>query len=162
VDYRRRQESSLDTDDGIRRKRQASLDSEELNVNDDIMIRKQEVALPGKRVEDVVKETLERDEKKKKDPDSRYRALRTKNHEVSWRGMQKLSHRRKQLAKGNIIRRMEHRMQAQEEFKDEAKQTKKLMKVLGIDNVELIKDEEKIEEFIVLRAINDTNVPKLH
>ena len=36
------------------------------------------------------------------------------------------------------------------------------MKVLGIDNVELIKNEEKIEEFIVLRAINDTNVPKLH
>ena len=53
-------------------------------------------------------------------------------------------------------------MQAQEEFKDEAKQTKKLMKVLGIDNVDDIKDEEKIEEFIVLRAINDTNVPKLH
>jgi hypothetical protein len=36
------------------------------------------------------------------------------------------------------------------------------MNVLGIDNVELIKNEEKIEEFIVLRAINDTNVPKLH
>jgi hypothetical protein len=36
------------------------------------------------------------------------------------------------------------------------------MKVLGIDNVELIKNEEKIEEFIVLRSINDTNVPKLH
>jgi hypothetical protein len=57
---------------------------------------------------------------------------------------------------------MEHRMQAQAAFKDEAKQTKKLMNVLGIDNVELIKNEEKIEEFIVLRAINDTNVPKLH
>jgi hypothetical protein len=76
--------------------------------------------------------------------------------------MQKFSHRRKQFAKGNILRRMEHRMQAQEEFKNEAKQTKKLMQVLGIDNVELIKNEEKIEEFIVLRAINDTNVPKLH
>jgi hypothetical protein len=76
--------------------------------------------------------------------------------------MQKFSHRRKQFTKGNILRRMEHRMQAQEEFKNEAKQTKKLMQVLGIDNVELIKNEEKIEEFIVLRAINDTNVPKLH
>lgn len=39
--------------------------------------------------------------------------------------------------------------------------TRKLMKVLGIDNEELIRDEKKIEEFILLRAINDTNLPKL-
>lgn len=48
------------------------------------------------------------------------------------------------------------------EHKDEAKQTRKLMKILGIDEESIIEDEEKIEEFIVLRAINDTNVPKLH
>jgi hypothetical protein len=36
------------------------------------------------------------------------------------------------------------------------------MKVLGIEDEQMIEDEEKIEEFIVLRAINDTNVPKLH
>lgn len=36
------------------------------------------------------------------------------------------------------------------------------MKVLGIEDENIIEDEEKIEEFIVLRAINDTNVPKLH
>lgn len=36
------------------------------------------------------------------------------------------------------------------------------MKVLGIEDENLIEDEEKVEEFIVLRAINDTNVPKLH
>lgn len=36
------------------------------------------------------------------------------------------------------------------------------MKVLGIEEEELVDDEERIEEFIVLRAINDTNVPKLH
>lgn len=48
------------------------------------------------------------------------------------------------------------------EHKDEAKQTRKLMKVLGLDEDQAIEDEEKIEEFIVLRAINDTNVPKLH
>jgi hypothetical protein len=40
VNYRRRQESSLDTDDGIKRKRQLSLDSEELNIRDDIMLKK--------------------------------------------------------------------------------------------------------------------------
>lgn len=48
------------------------------------------------------------------------------------------------------------------EHKDEAKQTRKLMKILGIDEEQAVEDEEKIEEFIVLRAINDTNVPKLH
>ena len=48
------------------------------------------------------------------------------------------------------------------EHKDEAKQTKKLMKILGIEDEDIIDDEEKIEEFIVLRAINDTNAPKLH
>jgi hypothetical protein len=37
-----------------------------------------------------------------------------------------------------------------------------LMQELGIDNDEILGDEKKIEEFIVLRAINDTNVPKLH
>ena len=57
---------------------------------------------------------------------------------------------------------MVKRVESVQEYKDEAKQTKKLMKVLGIDDVELIKNEEKIEEFIVLRSINDTNVPKLH
>jgi hypothetical protein len=36
------------------------------------------------------------------------------------------------------------------------------MKVLGINDENIIEDEEKIEEFIVLRAINDTNMPKLH
>lgn len=36
------------------------------------------------------------------------------------------------------------------------------MKVLGIDDESLIKDEDKIEEFIVLRSINDINVPRLH
>ena len=36
------------------------------------------------------------------------------------------------------------------------------MKVLGLDDETIIDDEEKIEEFIALRAINDTNVPKLH
>ena len=66
------------------------------------------------------------------------------------------------MARGQIVKKMEKRMENVQEYKDEAKQTKKLMKVLGIDNVELIKNEEKIEEFIVLRAINDTNVPKLH
>ena len=54
------------------------------------------------------------------------------------------------------------RLEAVDGFKDEAKQNRKLMKVLGIDNQDLIKNEEKIEEFIVLRAINETNVPKLH
>ena len=59
------------------------------------MLKKQELALPGKRVEDMIKEKTEKDQMKKKDPDVRYRALRTHNHEVSWRGMQKFSHRRK-------------------------------------------------------------------
>jgi hypothetical protein len=57
---------------------------------------------------------------------------------------------------------MDKRLEALEGLKDEAKQTKKLMKVLGIDNEELIHNEFKIEEFILLRAINDTNLPKLH
>jgi hypothetical protein len=57
---------------------------------------------------------------------------------------------------------MMKRLEAVDGFKDEAKQNRKLMKVLGIDNQDLIKNEEKIEEFIVLRAINETNVPKLH
>jgi hypothetical protein len=95
VNYRRRQESSLDTDDGIKRKRQLSLDSEELNIRDDIMLKKQEVALPGKKVEEIQKEEYEKEDKKKKLPENRYRALRVQNHEVSWRGMEKFSHRRK-------------------------------------------------------------------
>jgi hypothetical protein len=33
---------------------------------------------------------------------------------------------------------------------------------LGIDEKDLIDNEEKLEEFIVVRAINDTNLPKLH
>ncbi len=57
---------------------------------------------------------------------------------------------------------MAKRLEFLEEHKDEAKQTKKLMKVLGIEDESIIQDEEKIEEFIVLRSINDTNVPKLH
>ena len=57
---------------------------------------------------------------------------------------------------------MQRRLELLEEHPDEAKQTKKLMKVLGIQDETIIQDEEKIEEFIVLRAINDTNVPKLH
>ena len=53
-------------------------------------------------------------------------------------------------------------MDALDQYREAAKRTKKLMKVLGIDDESLIKDEDKIEEFIVLRSINDTNVPKLH
>ncbi len=120
VNFRRRQESSLDTDDGIRRKRQGSLDSEELNINDDIMLKKQEIALPGKKVEDIQKEDREKEEKKKKMPENRYRAMKVTNHEVSWRGMEKFSHRRKKIARGNIVRQMEHRMHAQAAFKNEA------------------------------------------
>jgi hypothetical protein len=57
---------------------------------------------------------------------------------------------------------MTKRMEFISEHKDDAKQTKKLMKVLGLDEDQAVEDEEKIEEFIVLRAVNDTNVPKLH
>ncbi len=74
----------------------------------------------------------------------------------------KNSRKRGRFARGNVAKIADNRMQLVEEYKDAAKLTKKLMKVLGINDIELIKDEEKIEEFIVLRAINDTNVPKLH
>ena len=57
-----------------------------------------------------------------------------------------------------MLRRVEY----MGEVPDEEKQTKKLIKVLGIQDENVIEDEEKIEEFIVLRAINDTNMPKLH
>ena len=76
--------------------------------------------------------------------------------------MKKFSSKRRSFAKGNVEKMVDERLVALQEMKDEAKQTRKLMKVLGIDNEELIKDENKIEEFIVLRAINDTNLPKLH
>ena len=69
---------------------------------------------------------------------------------------------RKRLIRGRLEKVMEKRMEFLEEHKDEAKQTRKLMKVLGIEDESIIEDEEKIEEFIVLRSINDTNVPKLH
>lgn len=70
--------------------------------------------------------------------------------------------KRQPLVVGKIGKAMIKRMEFMEEHKDEAKQTRKLMKVLGLDDETIIDDEEKIEEFIALRAINDTNVPKLH
>ena len=66
------------------------------------------------------------------------------------------------MARGNIEKMMTKRLEFIAEHKDEGKLTKKLMKVLGIEDEDLIDDEEQIEEFIVLRAINDTNIPKLH
>ena len=51
--------------------------------------------MPGKKVEEIQKEEYEKEDKKKKLPENRYRALRVQNHEVSWRGMEKFSHRRK-------------------------------------------------------------------
>lgn len=69
---------------------------------------------------------------------------------------------RKKMARGNIEKMMNKRLEFIAEHKDEGKLTKKLMKVLGIEDEDLIDDEEQIEEFIVLRAINDTNIPKLH
>lgn len=74
----------------------------------------------------------------------------------------KFQQKRTPLIRGNIEKTMDKRLEAIEGLKDEAKQTKKLMKVLGIDNEELIHDEFKVEEFILLKAINDTNLPKLH
>jgi len=37
-----------------------------------------------------------------------------------------------------------------------------MKEVLGVEDEGVIRSEEKTEEFIVLRAINDTNLPKLH
>jgi dynein heavy chain len=37
-----------------------------------------------------------------------------------------------------------------------------LLNELGIEDENMLTDDKKIEEFIVLRAIKDTNVPKLH
>ena len=123
------------------------------------------MSLPGRpRVEDAQRLERELREKEARHPDERTKRLRLTHHKVSWVGIERHAgySRRKQLARGNIVGKMVKRMESVQEYKDEAKQTKKLMKVLGIDDVELIKNEEKIEEFIVLRSINDTNVPKLH
>lgn len=57
---------------------------------------------------------------------------------------------------------MNKRMTALEGLKDEAKQSKKLVKVLGIDNSEMASNEQKIEEYILLRSMNDITLPKLH
>jgi hypothetical protein len=83
-------------------------------------------------------------------------------HRVSKRGIVKFQEKRQLLIRGNIEKAMDKRLEALAGLKDEAKQNKKLMKVLGIDNEELIHNEFKVEEFILLRAINDTNLPKLH
>jgi len=54
LNYRLKHEPSLSTTDCIRLKRQPSLDSEELNINDDIMLRDPDVPLPGRpKVEDA-------------------------------------------------------------------------------------------------------------
>lgn len=41
LNFMRKQESSLDSDDMIRRKRNASIDSDDLNINDDTFFRAQ-------------------------------------------------------------------------------------------------------------------------
>ena len=95
-------------------------------------------------------------------PDYQFKRVQIDMHRASRKGLMKFQQKRSPLIRGNIEKTMERRLEALEGLKDEAKQTKKLMKVLGIDNEELIHDEFKVEEFILLKAINDTNLPKLH
>jgi hypothetical protein len=54
LQYRGRHDQSIDTIDCIKRKRQPSIESEELNIKDDIMLRDVELSIPGKpKVEDA-------------------------------------------------------------------------------------------------------------
>ena len=49
-----------------------------------------------------------------------------------------------------------------EHKKKKEKETQHLIDELGLESADLLTDEKKIEEFIVLRAIKDTNLPKFH
>lgn len=57
-----------------------------------------------------------------------------------------------------------------EKIKDKGRAIEQLIDELGIESADLISgmitihplDDKKIEEFIVLRAIKDTNMPKFH
>jgi len=40
--------------------------------------------------------------------------------------------------------------------------TEQLIDELGLESADMLTDDKRIEEFIVLRAIKDTNMPKFH
>ena len=124
LNYRLRHEPSLDTQDCIRRKRQPSLDSEELNINDNIMLRVCDLSLPARsKVEDAQRLEKEMKDKEARHPDERTKRLRLTHHKVSWTGIERHAghKRRKQMARGNLVGKMVQRMESVQEYKDEAK-----------------------------------------
>jgi hypothetical protein len=65
------------------------------------------------------------------------------------------------------VKETEEALDAKLEFISDKKKGKtmaseQLIDELGLDSAEMLTDDKKIEEFIVLRAIKDTNLPKFH
>ena len=61
-----KEESSLDSDDAVKRRRAPSIDSDDLDMKDSIFLTKQIGQMPNRKIEELIKEESAKAEKTRK------------------------------------------------------------------------------------------------